>query len=310
MTAEMRMCEERFGVCFVDILSLCLRTQSMLGGALKGLRRGLLQACLNCLVKVIERLLCSSTTSSMSFSWRLPRGLYPSEERSRMSSSSMGGESGKMVVYLPMKVLDDLSICEQRAVLRAETQLSSKPTVHQEAGKVWWSRKRERHSRLIHSILTAGGKDATCDIWLEHSVGLMYEGRVMQINLSGLVDVLIFYSVSCRRIRVPVFLLFEFTLHREVGNTADRVIAYSSATHTKYGFPVIPTVIVMKDADEDLVEKFVLMLNNDRLGLVHLNVKMRRLEELLSGRIRPRHASHEVCLWCDTELRRRCIYYL
>jgi len=242
----------------------------------------------------------------MSFSWRLPRGLYLLEERGRISSSSTGGE-GKKVVWLPMKVLDDLSICEQRAILRAETQLSAKPTVHQELGKEWWSRKRSAYGKLMRSVLRSRG--IVHDVWLEHPLGLAYDGRTVQINLSGLVDVLAFYSIECKGEYVPLVLLFEFTLHREVSDVASRVVAYSSATYTRYGFPTVPVVVVVKDPDEDLVEKAVLLMNEDKLGVSHINTKVGRLEELLSGSVKPRRAPRSVCPWCDTELRRRCEYY-
>jgi len=308
MTVGMRGFEERFGVYFVDIPSQCLHTRSTLGDALEDLRRGSLRVYLNCLAKVIEQLLCSSTTSSTSFSWRLPRGLYLLEEGSRISSSSTGEKAEKKVVFLPMKVLDDLSICEQRAILRAESRLSSKPTVHQELGKEWWNKRREKYSKLIESVLR--GRGEVYDRWLEHPIGLAHEDSTMQINLSGLVDMIFFYSASCGDEYKPLILLFEFTLHREIGDVATRVTAYSSVIYTKYGFPTIPVIVVMKSINEDIVEKMVLLMNTNRLGISQISVKMKRLEELLSGNVKPRYAPHEICLWCDTELRRRCEHYL
>jgi len=244
----------------------------------------------------------------MSFSWRLPRALYLLEERGRISSSSTGEAIEKEVVFLPMKVLDDLSICEQRAVLRAETQLSAKPTAQQELGKEWWSKNRDKYSKLTELVLGKSGE--VLDVWLEHSVGLVYEGQNMQINLSGLVDMLVFYSTKCREDCISLLLLFEFALHREVSHVADRVVAYASSMYTRYGFLTLPVITVMKSVDEDQVERMVLLMNTDRLGISQIYAKVKHLEELLIRRARPRHAPHEVCYWCDTELRRRCEYYL
>jgi len=207
-----------------------------------------------------------------------------------------------------MKVLDDLSICEQRAVLRAETQFSAKPTAQQELGKEWWSKNRDRYSELAKSVLRKSGE--VLDVWLEHQVGLVYEGQNMQINLSGLVDMLIFYSTKCGEDYIPLLLLFEFTLHREISHIAGRVVAYASSAYTRYGFLTVPVITVVKNPDEDLVEKMVLLLNADKLGISQIYVKVMYLEELLAGKAKPHHASREVCLWCDTELRRRCVYHL
>jgi len=307
MTVEMKRLGEGFGVYFVDILSQCLHIRSMSGGALEDLQRGSLQVYLSCLARVIGQLLCFSTTSSTSFSWRLPRALYLLEEKTKTLSSSTGEEE-KKVVWLPMKVLDDLSICEQRAVLRAETQLSAKPTVQQELGKEWWSKKRKKYSELVKSVLSNNSR--VLDVWLEHPVGLAYEGQDMQINLSGLVDMFVFYPVKCGGGYIPLVLLFEFTLHKEIVHIVNRVVTYASSVYTRYGFLTAPVITVMRSPDEDFVEKIVLLVNTDRLGISKIYAKVKHLEELLARKARPRHASREVCLWCDTELRRRCEYHL
>jgi len=211
-------------------------------------------------------------------------------------------------VWLPMKILDDLSICEQRAVLRAETQLSAKPTQPQVSGKEWWSRRKHRYSNWIRLALSSKG--LVHSVWVEHSVELAYEGLNTLINLSGLVDVIVLYSLNCGKDYIPVIVLFEFTLHREVSHIASRVVAYASAVYTKYGFATIPVAVVVKDTDEDLVERIMLLVNTNNLGVTPIDMELKHLERLLSRATKPRHAHRDVCVWCDTELRRRCVYYM
>ena len=308
MIVEMKKFEERFGISFVNILSQCLRTRSMSGAVLEDLRRGLLRSYLKCLVKVIEQQLCSSTTSSMKFSWRLPRNLYLLEERKTKLLSSTEEELEKRVILLPMKILDDLNICEQRAILRAEPHLSGKPTTQQELGKRWWSKKREKYSRLICSVMKNIG--LVHDVWSEHSVMLTYVGNNVAINLMGLSDMVVFMSLKCSNDYIPLMLLFEFTIYREVSNIIDRVIAYSSTLYNKYGFLTIPIITVIKELYEDLVERIILLMNINKTGTVyHLLLRLKKLEKLLSGELEPKHASQEICYQCDAELRRRCIFY-
>ena len=306
MIAETKGFEEKFGVSFVDIRSQCLHTQSMSDAVLKDLLRGSLRSYLKCLAKTIEQQLCSSTTSSMKFSWRLPRNLYLLEEKGvRLLSSTE--EAGEKTVWVPMKILDDLNICEQRAVLRAEPHLRGKPTTQQELGKRWWSRKRKRYSRLIRSIMENIG--LVHDIWLEHLAALTYIGNNFVINLVGLSDIAVFMTLKCSNDYIPLIISFEFTIYREVNNIIDRVVAYSSALYNKYGFLTIPIVVIIKDLDENVVEKMFLLMNVNKIGLIyHILTRLRKLEKLLSRELEPKHAPHEICQQCDIELRKRCIF--
>jgi len=314
MTVEMRKLEERFGVSFVDIRSQCLPIPSTSERVLEGLRKGLLHSCLECLVKVIEQLLCSSTTSSTRFSWRLPRGLYPlkaSPSKSSYSSEEEGIQT--KVLNLPMKVLDDLNICEERAILRAEPHLSSQPTVMQEFGKTWWRRKADKYRRVVETMF--GTEHVVLYSSVERSLSLYYVGSEFKFQLQGVADLVAIFSICCKTGRaekescVPNTVLFEFTIYERFENIVPRVIAYASSLYSEYGFLTMPVIVIMRDFEEDVVERALLLLNSNEAGFTNvLKDSMKRLEALLSRRARPRKASEEICTQCDIELRRRCPY--
>ena len=212
---------------------------------------------------------------------------------------------------VPMKILDDINICEQRAVVRTNIGFRGAPTEQEKAGKTWWNKKREQYRKLISSLL--GVKlDA---VWVEHDLFLTYAGTKKIINLNGLADIVVFASIECKDResnevdRVPVFILFEFTMYEGIEDVVDRVLAYASATFNRYGFPVIPVIIVLKDFEHDIVDKCVIISNANRTGLVpRLQAKLSRLEKLLLGELKPRHAVAELCPFCDIDIRRICPY--
>ena len=209
----------------------------------------------------------------------------------------------------PMKILDDINICEQRAVIRADKGFKGAPTEQERVGKVWWVKKREQYRKLISSVL--GVKlDA---VWIEHDLSLVYAGSRRIISLNGLADMVVFASIECedrewKRIdSVPVLILFEFTMYEGIEDLVDRVLAYASATFNRYGFPVIPVIIVLKDFEHDVVDKCIIISNTNRIRLVpRLQARLSRLEKLLLEELKPRHASAELCLFCDVDIRSIC----
>lgn len=305
MTARVKKPGEKLEVSFVDIRSLCLHTPSMSDAVLKDLQRGLLRSYLKCLAKVIEQLLCYSTISSMRFSWRLPRNLYLLEERKIRLLYSSVKEKEQKIVQVPMKILDDLNICEQRAKLRAEPHLGGKPTEMQELGKKWWVKKRKLYAKITKSILTSIG--IIHDVWLEHPLSLIYTGKSFEILLNGLADMIFFISIKCYENYLPCILLFEHTMYREELNIIDRVLAYASCLYNKYGLIVVPIISIVKDFDENVIDKMLIIENNNAIGLVKsLWYKLNRFEKLLTGEYKPKLAPQEICLQCDKELKRIC----
>jgi len=311
MTAVTRGSGRRFGVSFVDIRLQCSHIQSISERVLEGLPRGSLHSYLECLVKVIEQQLCSSTTSSTSFSWRLPRSLYPLKVNPSKSSYSLEEERAATgLLVLPMKILDDLSICEQRAVLRAEPHLNNQPTVMQELGKTWWRKKADKYRSAIESILRE--KHVVLHSSLEHNLSLYYAGVRLSFQLQGRPDLAVISSICCEAKRgdcIPIVILFEFTIYEHFEDIVPRVIAYASGLYVEYGFLTVPVIVVMRNYERDTVEKIVLLLNNDKAGFsIVVKSKVKKLEELLSGRAITRRASREVCAQCDVDIRRRCPY--
>ena len=221
-----------------------------------------------------------------------------------MSLSSTGE-----VALVPMKILDDISICEQRAIIRASIGFKGTPTEQERAGKVWWTKKREQYRKLISSVL--GAKLGA--VWIEHDLSLTYVGSKKIVYLNGLADMVVFASIECedrewKRVgSIPVLVLFEFTTYECIEGVVDRVLAYASATFNRYGFPVIPVIIVLRDFEHDIVDKCVIISNANRIGVVpRLQARLSRLEKLLLGELKPRHASAELCPFCDIDIRRIC----
>ena len=313
MTAEMRRRGGKSGVSFVDIRSQCLRTRCISGVVLEDLRRGSLRAYLKCLVKVIEQQLCSLPTSSMKFSWRLPRGIYPSgAKRLKLLSSMEEVSEGEQInlIQVPMKVLDDLNVCEMRAKLRSEPYIKGKAIIHEELGKAWWKKISERICSDIISCLRIGGK--ILDSWLEVDLVLTYKGAKLAIDLHGRADIVTFASIECTSDSIPLIALFEFTIYREALNViVERVIAYASALYSHYGFLVLPIIAIIKDLNDKVTLDGMFMLQNDNpLGFSSLLLNiLRRLEKILLDEVRVRKAPEDLCAFCDVDLRKRCPYF-
>jgi len=213
-------------------------------------------------------------------------------------------------MYLPMKILDDLSVCEQRAMLRAEPHLGGQPTVVQELGKAWWRKKANEYRRMVESLFKV--EHVVLHSSIEQSVSLAYVGSESTLLLRGLADLVIVASICCRLAEegcAPSTILFEFTMHESFETVTPRVIAYASALYAELGFPTIPVIAVMKDYENDVVEEFALLLNSNRAGFsTVLGSSLKKLEALVSGKIKPRTTSREICRWCDVDIRRRCPY--
>jgi len=313
MIAEMRRLGGRSGVSCVSIRSQCLRTPCMSGAALGDLRRGFLRASLNCLAKVIEQLLSSLTTFSTNFSWRLPRGLYPFEEiKGKSSSFTVEDQFEKKLIEGPMKVLDDLRICKQRALLRLQPHIQTQPTLMQKIGKDWWRRKRENYAEMVEKAFK-GLKAQRSSIHkiIEHDVALTYIGRKLNLILRGKVDVVCIVSLELGEVQggTPFTVVLEFTMHENVDDVIDRVIAYSASMYSSVGYYVVPVVIVMKDYEKDLVEDVFIVKNEDKYGILkHLLNRFKQLEELLTSahELSLKRPRDELCSQCDVDLRRFC----
>jgi len=223
---------------------------------------------------------------------------------------SSGGETEKKVVYLPMKILDDLNVCEQRAILRAEPHLGGQPTAMQELGKAWWRKKAEEYRRMVESLFKI--KHVVLRSGIEQSVSLTYVGSESTFLLLGMVDLVIVTSICCRSTEeecAPSTILFEFTMHEHFETVIPRVIAYASALYAELGFFTIPVIVIMKDYENNIVEKFILLLNNNKAGFsITLKSSLKRLENLVSGKIKLRTVSEEICTQCDIDIWRRCPY--
>jgi len=210
-----------------------------------------------------------------------------------------------------MKILDDLSICEQRAVLRAEPHLGGQSTLMQELGKTWWGRKADAYRRMVKTLFDK--KHVVLYNGIEQDLSLYYIGKEHIFQLQGKADLVAVASISCggeNEESVPVTIIFEFTMYKHIKVIAPRVIAYASGVYAKHGFLTIPVIVVMKDYEDDLVERMLLLLNKEEAGFSNvLGSCMRRLEKLLSGRAKPRRAPPIICTQCDIELRKRCPYF-
>jgi len=209
-----------------------------------------------------------------------------------------------------MKILDDLNVCEQRAILRVEPHLGGQPTAMQELGKAWWRKKADEYRRMIE--FSFGKEHVVLRSGIEQSVSLTYVGSEYTFLLHGLADLVIVTSTCCgssKKECMPSTILFEFTIHERFETVTPRVIAYASALYAELGFHTIPVIAVIKDYENDLVEEFVLLLNSNRAGFfAMLGKSLKRLEDLMSRRTKPRVAPREVCPWCDIDIRRRCPY--
>jgi len=314
MTVAMKGPEEKYGVSFIDIRSQCLHIPSMSVEVLEDLRRGSLRSYLECSAKVIEQLLCFSTTSSTNFSWRLPRNLYPSKANPEKSLYFSEEESvQKKMMEIPMKILDDLAICEQRAMLRAEPHLGNQPTVMEELGKKWWREKADSYRRAVENLF--GGEHVKLLSNIEHYLSLYYISTNFVFKLNGVADLVTIFSIHCKSkitenvYYVPTTILFEFTLYRRIESIISRVVAYASGLYSEYGFLTVPIVLIVDDFENDIIERAVLLLNNNKAGFVSmLKNNLSRLEKLLGEESRPRIASKEVCRQCDLDIRNRCPY--
>ena len=220
-------------------------------------------------------------------------------------------EKGEMrILQLPMKVLDDLNICERRALLRVEPHLGGKPTLLEELGKKLWSKKRCKYRKLVEVELEKLG--TVHHTWLEHNLSIIYRGRHCIFVLNGLCDMVTFISISKPKSdkHIPIFILFEATMYREFTNITDRVIMYASTLYNKYGFRVLPIIVIIKDFEEDLIDRMVIIHNKNTIGVAKSPlVKLERLEKLIIENVKPKIAPPIVCNQCDIEFRKRCIDY-
>ena len=167
MATEMKERREEFEISLVDIRPQCMHTQLASYRVLEDLQKGSLRAYLKCLTRIIEKQSCSSTMYDVRFSWRLPRGMYLSEEVKSLIYP-MKDKGRIQVIQLPMEILDDLNICEQRALLRAKSHMGEKPTFLKKSIKRWWIKKRYKYRKLTRTIMRELG--FIHDIWTEHSL--------------------------------------------------------------------------------------------------------------------------------------------
>jgi len=284
----------------------------MSDAALEDLRRGSLRASLNCLAKVIEQSLSSSTTFSTSFSWRLPRGLYPfARTRGKLSYSTADEGLERKLVEGPMKVLDDLKVCKQRAILRLQPHLQAEPTIMQLTGKKWWDRKKESYARCVElAFKSLRGRRTSVYTFVEHDIALTYVGEKLDVVLRGKLDVLCFVSLDVAYERVPLAVILEFTMHENADDVVDRVVAYSSSVYSDVGYHVVPAIVVIEDYEEDLVEDVLIVKNEDEHGISRrLLRRLKHLEELLTSPRELKRPKDELCSQCDVDLRKLCPLY-
>ncbi|MEM0051143.1 MAG: hypothetical protein QXF33_01310 [Sulfolobales archaeon] len=311
MTAGMRKQGRKLEVTCESIRSLCSHTQCISDAVLKDLQKGYLRAYLKCLAKVIEQQLSSLMTFSMSFSWRLPRAVYPYEVRRETSLFSMvDAEIGERFVQGPMKVLDDLSICWQRALLRLQPHLPALPTQMQELGKSLWSKKRGEYEKIIRDTFKDlnYGFDVR-DIWLEHPVVLSYIDKEVVILLRGIIDlILICFKKVGETESIPLIILFEFTMHENISDIISRVVAYSSGMYSTLGLYTIPVIAVVKDYEECLINDFLIITNRkEEFGISsELLSSFKLLKSLIMGKKSVNRPSYALCFQCDVDIRRIC----
>ncbi len=301
MTVGMKGSGVKSDVYLESIRLLCLRTQSTLAEALGELQKGSLRTYLKCLVMEIEHQLSSSTTFNMRFSWRLPKGMYPSAVGRHQSLSSM--ECADRV--LPMKALDDLAICEMRAKLRRQLVLQAHPTLAQLEGKrAEASILNSLWDVFKHIVMKRGGTTLFDGPVREKDVVLtavVNVGGRVSVVLRGRVDLLAFTSFK----GTPLVFLFEVTQYSGAASTVKhRLLAYASCIYAEYGFPVIPVLLLLNSSNE-VRDAYIMVVKNLIAG-VELQKPIRRLVELLLGVREPRHANPEVCVSCDVAIRRSC----
>jgi len=241
----------------------------------------------------------------MKYSWRLPKGTYPLEVKKPSSSSS--SEEVDQLIRLPMKVLDDLNICEIRAKLRSMIALQAGTTVLEEMGKTWWNKFRGTVIGATKFIFSKHGA-ILYDIAEEKDVFLTFltkrRGKEYIIMLHGRVDLAIFFSYQ----RIPMIVLFEFTLYRDALTTVkDRLLAYASAIYNEYGFPVIPVIVIMTPTSQ-VTDMYVLV--NKGYVVNELKYKIsKKLLPITLGEKEPKHVSKDLCHLCDISIKRICPFY-
>ncbi len=304
MTVRARGRGGKSGVYFESILSHCSRTQCMSDGVLEDLQRGYLQASLKCLKKRIEQLSSSSTTFNMRFSWRLPRGIYPLEVSEERLSSSTEGVGREKVFFGPMKVLDDLSVCRQRVLLRLQPHLQTQPTLPQQMGKESWNRKKWHYVTFVRNVFNDDPFRVFGEPLIEPDIHpLTYLGSEAYIVLRGKVDMLMFVKVHDTFLHI----LFEFTLYENPSVIKDRLVAYASAVYNMFGYYVVPVIVIMKDYERDIVRNVLICRNLSKYGISRdLLRAFRQLEKLVTGDLRVRKPGDDVCYQCDVDIGRIC----
>ena len=221
-------------------------------------------------------------------------------------------EKSLELIEAPMKVLDDMSICEERAKLRVKNTTRSLLTPSEKEGKKWWYRERERYLRFLKSTFKEEDRFITHKDSIEHHLVLSYVGEKYVIEMHGSADIVLFTSLKCKPSKkefyMPLLFLFEFTLFRNAVTTVKtRLEAYATALYGIYGYPTIPILIIVERENAYKGELYV--LRKDSIFSNTLIGKLRRLEKLIKGEIRPKHAPKDVCTSCDINLRRMCPYF-
>jgi len=219
-------------------------------------------------------------------------------------------EIGERFVQGPMKVLDDLSICWQRALLRLQPHLPALPTQMQELGKSLWSKKRGEYEKIIRDTFKDlnYGFDVR-DIWLEHPVVLSYIDKEVVILLRGIIDlILICFKKVGETESIPLIILFEFTMHENISDIIARVVAYSSGMYSTLGLYTIPVIAVVKDYEECLINDFLIITNRkEEFGISsELLSSFKLLKSLIMGKKSVNRPSYALCFQCDVDIRRIC----
>ena len=295
---------ERYGAYYVDTRSLCLHTLSTSAGETAELRSGSLRESLSCLARAIGRLSSSYRTFNTSFSWTLDLSMSPYAEKNTGSRSSTEEAGKEETIEVPMIVLDDLGICEQRAKTILERGAATGLPGMLDGRKSHMIRNLRRIAARFAGLLRRMGFTTLSTEIEGPSLQLSVGTRRRHILLRGRPDIVLVIETPYKQLAV---INLEYTTYSSAPNTIIyRQTMYAYSLYRLYGFPVIPALLVDTPRDK---KAYMLVKKSERAIEARIRAMLSRLSELAEGAPARPARSREACYTCPLPIRSTCPYW-